>query len=75
MFQPGDEVIESLNGVLLKGPQQSRGQPDNAIDIGVEPGHYRVHRRFFQGLVQVLPDAGGHTNVTFPHAGWDVRGL
>ena len=52
--------------MLLKGPQESGSYPDNPVDIGIEPGHYRVQVRFLHGLVKVLPNAGIHKNITRP---------
>ena len=67
--------IERWHRMLLKGSQHPGGHRNNPVDIGIEPGNDRIQLRFLQGLIQVLPNAGVHKNITFPDARWDVRRL
>lgn len=50
--------------MLLKRSQHSGGQGNNTIDIGIEPGNYRIQLWFLQGLVQVFPDTGSRKKIT-----------
>jgi hypothetical protein len=69
MFQSFEKGTKTRPGLSFEITQQSRGDRNDPVDVGIKAGQYRAGLRSFYGLVQLSPRTGVHDNITLSHAG------